>query len=133
MPPAVFVSFVDEMEKIAAGPKIITDYDLPPDIEGVFMPKTKTVHVSGYLPPWRQKLVRRHELTHWLRDKRGKGLGPVTGKGLLHKLRHFREEFAAERSAMRVAKRMGMPFGRRIDNIMSAAIEGGFKNARYLA
>lgn len=165
----VLSAFVAELEKVAAGPKVIEDPSLlPRGLAGLHVRrKTLDAHLHHpaiveelarhgfqpgqdalYVPPAHQlqqlfgehgpiagKVVRRHEMTHWLRGRQGKleGFGEP---GLPNVLRTAREELAAHLSSLRTkglshARRgnliLGTPKG--VIGSVKAAYPGGVWNA----
>lgn len=129
---ASLTAFVDELEKIAAGPRVIYDPEMRtgaqywppsfvdrveaarPDIGVKAMVGKKHGALVGphpsqfsHHPEGAQayKALRRHEMTHWMRDRRGL-FGGVGKPGLRNVLRTAREEGAAylsQRKALRNA------------------------------
>tara|TARA_B100000131_G_scaffold132800_1_gene129389 strand:- start:5229 stop:5801 length:573 start_codon:yes stop_codon:yes gene_type:complete len=129
-------AFVDEMEKLAAGPLIVhmsdpsspgkhvkasTFLNNPPERLRQIMAEVPAVRKAAekgqsvlflpspeglsklYGPAGGQaayNTMRRHEMTHWLRDRRGKMKG-VGEPGLRNVLRSAREEMAAHLSQTR--------------------------------
>jgi hypothetical protein len=128
-------AFVDELEKIAAGPARIVDEQLPPGTAQYWQPhkvdavdaahpqiglkrhvgKRHGALLSGPSPQFpsfeenaASRGLRRHELTHWLRDRKGKMTG-VGKPGFGNVLRTAREEAVAYGGELKSLRRAGAP------------------------
>ena len=144
MNPRTLSAFSDELEKIAAGPKIFHDPSLlqlglvgkyiPPSeihstkpqaeylrntIPGIkpgqgllAMTPRETIRASIAKPERANaayNITRRHEMTHWLRERRGKMKG-IGQPGLMNVGRTIREELAGHLSGIRARGTAGVPF-----------------------